>query len=125
MVTSLLQVRAAANDAVVDRAKNALGAPDCAEDANPLDGLVGQLGSDAALDPQDADDEQAQPAVGAPGFVELGLHQQLIADPRPLEEPLYRLGMGVEDEPDPVADDVGAARLKPPRNHAVASPRPR
>src|SRR3954466_16074282 len=100
MVTSLLQVRAAANDAVVDPAKNAVGASDCAEDANAFDGLVGQLGGNAALDPQDADDEQTQPGVGAPGLAELGLHQQLVAAPRALDEPLYRLGMGVENQPD-------------------------
>src|SRR3954462_14335675 len=97
MVTSLLQVRSAANDAVVDPAKNHLGASYCDEDADPLDGLVGELGRDAALDPQDAHDEQTQPAVGAPRLVELGLHQQLIADPCALDEPLHRLRVRVEN----------------------------
>src|SRR4051794_10093707 len=122
VMASELQVFAAADDAVVDAAQHLVGAAHGAEDADPLDGLVGELGRDTALDPQDADDEQTQPAVGAPGLVELGLHQQLIADPCALNEPLYGLGMGVENQPDPVADDVGAAGVEPLRNEYVDLP---
>src|SRR3954468_10194873 len=119
VITSELQVLATADDAVVDAAQHLVGAAHRAEDADPLDGLVGELGRDAALDSQDSHDEQTQPAVGAPRLVELGLHQQLIADPGALDESLHRLRVRVENQANAVADDVGTAGIEPLRDEYV------
>src|SRR3954452_23824 len=81
-MTSELQVLAAADDAVVDALEDVGGTFDGAEDADLLDGLVGEFRGDRGLDSQDPDDEDLELLALKPGRFQLGSHQQLVADPR-------------------------------------------
>src|SRR4051794_11721774 len=105
---SVLQVLGATDDAVLDSLQNGIRPAHGAEDADPLDRLVGQVGSDAPLDAQDADDEDGQPSARVAGSFELAAGEQLVTDAGVRHAP-DRVVVRLEDGPDAVADDVRAA----------------
>src|SRR3954454_8755260 len=117
---SVLQVLAAADDPVLDPLQHRIRAAYGAEDADALDPLVRQVRRDAVLDGQNADDEHAQSTAGAGGSLQLPAHEQLVADPGVGPgDPRDRLVVGVEDQLDAAADDVGAAGEQPLRDQDV------